>query len=418
MRVEHGNVNTAAVNREGKAVKNFLQICAKMLAIHTGEAMSVRRAKNMYAARLRILFFVVSWCAPMFGAHAQTATAPAQQVATTSARANADRQAAEWIARGIPGLSMTVSVDGKLVYSEAFGFADLEQRVPAWPSTKFRIASISKPLTAFGLMELVQAGKIDLDAPVQKYVPSFPDKGATITVRMIAGHLGGIRHYQGDEMTIQKHYANVLDGLKIFQNDPLVAPPGTKFNYSSYGFNLLSAVIESASGEDFLSYMQEHVLNPLGLVHTTADQVSSVIEERGRYYEQSKDGKIQNATYVDNSYKWAGGGFLSTSEDLVRLGNSVLQPGLLNADSLKTMLTSQKTKAGEETGYGIGWGVRKSESGKVMYSHSGGAVGGTCQLIVYPESRVVIAMVTNLSPGLWKMEEVEAVAEKFGPTGK
>lgn len=313
---------------------------------------------------------------------------------------------------------MTVSVDGKLVYSEAFGFADLEQRVPAWPSTKFRIASISKPLTAFGLMELVQAGKIDLDAPVQKYVPSFPDKGATITVRMIAGHLGGIRHYQGDEMTIQKHYANVLDGLKIFQNDPLVAPPGTKFNYSSYGFNLLSAVIESASGEDFLSYMQEHVLNPLGLVHTTADQVSSVIEERGRYYEQSKDGKIQNATYVDNSYKWAGGGFLSTSEDLVRLGNSVLQPGLLNADSLKTMLTSQKTKAGEETGYGIGWGVRKSESGKVMYSHSGGAVGGTCQLIVYPESRVVIAMVTNLSPGLWKMEEVEAVAEKFGPTGK
>ncbi len=346
-----------------------------------------------------------------------TATTPAHTVTTAApyaaAAENADRQGKEWIARGIPGISVAVAVDGKIVYSEGFGYSDLEQRVPVWPTTKFRIASISKPLTAVGLMELVQAGKVDLDAPVQKYVPTFPDKGAVITVRRIAGHLGGIRHYKDDEFLIQKHYGSVLKGLKIFQDDPLVSPPGTKFNYSSYGFNLVSAVIEAASGENFLSYMQSHVFTPLGLVHTTADQNTQIVEQRSRFYDIPKDGPIENAPYVDNSYKWAGGGFLSTAEDLTRFGSAVLQPGILNAQSLKTMFTSQKTTAGEETGYGIGWGIYKTASGKQAYAHSGGAIGGTSQLIVYPESHIVVAVIANLSGAQWKREEIEAVAEKF-----
>jgi len=330
-----------------------------------------------------------------------------------AARVNADRQAKEWIARGTPGLSLAVAVDGKIVYSEGFGFADLEERVPVWPTTKFRIGSVSKPLTAIALAQLVEAGKLDLDAPVQKYVRSFPDKGAVITTRMLAGHLGGIRHYQGDEFKIQQHYANVLDGLKIFENDPLVSPPGTKFNYSSYGYNLLSAVVESASGENFLAYMQKHVFDAMGLVHTTADQNAQIVEQRSRFYEKEKDGTLENAPYVDNSYKWAGGGFLSTSEDLVRFGSILLQPGFLKAESLKLLFTSQKTKSGEVTGYGVGWGIAKSASGKLVYAHSGGSVGGTSQLIVYPETHVVVALITNLSGNEWKEEEVEAVAEKF-----
>jgi CubicO group peptidase (beta-lactamase class C family) len=330
-----------------------------------------------------------------------------------AARSNADRQAKEWIGHGIPGLSLTVAVDGTIVYSEGFGYADLEERVPVWPTTKFRIGSISKPLTATALMQLVEAGKLELDAPVQKYVPSFPDKGAVITARMLAGHLAGIRHYQGDEFNIQKHYANVLDGVKIFGNDPLVSPPGLKFNYSSYGYNLLSAVVESASGENFLAYMQKHVFEAMGLAHTAADQNTQIVEQRSRFYEKEKDGTLENAPYVDNSYKWAGGGFLSTSEDLVRFGSMLLQPGFLKADSLKLLFTSQKTKSGEETGYGMGWGITKSPSGRVVYEHSGGSIGGSSQLMVYPETHVVVALVTNLSSREWKASEVEAVAEKF-----
>jgi len=348
---------------------------------------------------------------------AATPQTPAND-AFTSARQFADQQGKEWIQRGIPGLSLTVAVDGKIVYSEGFGFADMEERVPAWPSTKFRIGSISKPLTAVGLMELVEAGKIDLDAPVQKYVPSFPDKGTPITVRMVAGHLAGIRHYKDDEFQIQKHYDNVLDGLKIFESDPLVSAPGAEFHYSSYGFNLLSAVMESASGEKFLDYMQKHVFDAMGLVHTAADQNARIVEERSRFYEKEKDGTLENAPYVDNSYKWAGGGFLSTSEDLVRFGSAVLHPGLLKEAALKEMFMPQQTKSGKPTEYGIGWFLHKSKSGKLMYEHSGGSVGGTSQLIVYHETHVVVALVTNFSNGEWKREEVEAVAERFASETK
>lgn len=369
------------------------------------------KKNTMQAITTLCLLVTYHLCGP--GIFAQTSSATAQTVARDSARENADKQARKWVAKGAPGLALAVAVDGKLVYSEGFGYADLEERVPVWPTTKFRIGSISKPLTAVGLMELVEAGKVDLDAPVQKYVPSFPDKGAVITVRMVAGHLGGIRHYKDDEFLMPKHYDNVLDGLKIFADDPLVSPPGTKFNYSSYGFNLLSAVVESASGENFLAYMQGRVFGPLGLVHTVADQNRQIVEQRSRYYEIPKDGPVENAPYVDNSYKWAGGGFLSTAEDLVRFGSALLQPGFLKAETLKTMFTSQKTTSGEETGYGIGWSVGKSKSGKVVYEHAGGSVGGTSQLILYPETHVVVALVTNLSERKWTREEVEAVAEGF-----
>jgi serine beta-lactamase-like protein LACTB, mitochondrial len=377
--------------------------------------MNSKKRVHMHKQGLRFLGLAM-FLAILAGSSAR-AQAPAVD-SYTGARQFADQQAKEWLARGIPGLSLTVAVDGKVVYSEGFGFADLEERAPAWPTTKFRIGSISKPLTAVGLMELVQAGKVDLDAPVQKYVPSFPEKGSPITVRMVAGHLAGIRHYKDDEFLMQKHYDNVLDALKIFENDPLVSAPGTEFHYSSYGFNLLSAVIESASGEKFLDYMQRHVFDAYGLVHTTPDQNSRIVEERSRFYEKEKDGTLENAPYVDNSYKWAGGGFLSTSEDLVRFGTAMLQPGILKQAALQEMFTPQRTKSGKLTEYGIGWSVRKSNSGKLVYEHSGGSVGGTSQLIVYPETHVVVALVTNYSNGDWKREEVEAVAEKFAPEPK
>src|SRR5271165_626249 len=289
---------------------------------------AMRKGLNYGTARMIRSLILVMYCAGVFfsgptGTRGQSAAPAPQTSPYAAARENADRQAKEWLARGIPGLALAVAVDGKLVYSEGFGYADLEERVPVWPTTKFRIGSISKPLTATALMQLVEAGKVDLDAPIQKYVPSFPDKGAVITVRMVAGHLGGIRHYKDDEFQIQKHYGSVMEGLKIFANDPLVSPPCTKFNYSSYGYNLLSAVIESASGEEFLSYMQGKVFTPMGLVHTTPDQNSQIVEQRSRFYELTKDSHTENAPYVDNSYKWAGGGFLSTAEDLVRFGSAM-----------------------------------------------------------------------------------------------
>lgn len=378
-------------------------------------------AGNLFSQRrlLTAMLLFVSGVAAASRINAQstagTATAQEKSGSYAAAREHAQAIAKEWLARGIPGFNVAVAIDGKIVYSEGFGYADIEQRVPAWQITKFRIGSVSKPLTSAALMKLVEQGKIELDAPIQKYVPSFPDKGAVITPRMLAGHLGGIRHYKDGEVDNQKHYDNVLDGLERFKDDPLVVPPGTKFSYSSYGYNLLSAVIQGAAGKPFLEFEQEQVFNPLGLLNTVADQPADIIPQRARFYSGAKGRPPKNSMYVDNSYKWAGGGFISTSEDLVRFGSALLQPGYLKAESLALLFTPQKTKDGKETNYGMGWFIGKSKSGKRILEHSGGSVGGSSELILYPDSHIVVAFICNFSGDVdgWKGEEVQSIAEAF-----
>ncbi|MDA2937322.1 beta-lactamase family protein [Acidobacteria bacterium AH-259-A15] len=298
---------------------------------------------------------------------------------------------------GAPGMAVSVGVKGHIVWSEGFGFADVEQRVPVWPSiTRFRVGSVAKPMTAMAVAQVYEQGRLDLDAPVQQYVPSFPDKEGTVTVRLLAGHLAGIRHYQGDEYFSQKCYLTVLEGLTIFQDDPLLHSPGTKFYYSSYGWNLISAVVEAVSGLDFLTYMEEHVFKPIGMTHTIADHVDNIILNRTGYYVR-QDGLLLNAPPVDNSYKWAGGGFLSTSEDLVRFGFAHMSPGLLKSETIELLWTSQQTTSGEKTGYGIGWRTGTDDWGRHWVGHGGGSVGGRTFFRMYPDTQVVVAIIANLS---------------------
>ena len=244
---------------------------------------------------------------------------------------------------------------------------------------------------------LYEQGRLDFDAPIQRYVPSFPEKRWPITVRQVAGHLSGIRHYRGDEVLSARRYATVLEGLKIFRDDSLLFQPGERYSYSSYGWNLLSAVVEGASGENFLAYMQENVFDPLGLIHTVADHTDSIIPQRTSFYERAEDGRVLNAPFVDNSYKWAGGGFISTPEDMVRFGLAHLGNDFLKRETVETLWASQRTNDGSETGYGIGWRTGMTGGMTRYVQHSGGSVGGTTFLLVLPERRAAIAMVGNMS---------------------
>ena len=315
----------------------------------------------------------------------------------------------------VPGVSVAVSAHGKLVWSEGFGHSDLETRVPVWPHTKFRVGSISKPLTAAAVALLVERGELDLDAPVRRYVEYWPRKSRPITPRQLAGHLAGIRHYVRDEFLIQRGYDSVRAGIEIFRSDPLLDPPGHRFRYSSYGFNLLSAVVEGASGESFLPYMQREVFEPLGMRHTVADHTSRIIENRTRYYVRG-DGKVFNAPFANNSYKWAGGGFLSTPEDLILFARAHLTQGFLKPETIQLLWTSQSTSDGNSTGYGIGWRVSTDAQGRRRVGHGGGSVGGTCQLIMYPEEQVVVAITTNLSGvGFGRLQY--QIAEHWLPQG-
>lgn len=296
----------------------------------------------------------------------------------------------------IPGASVTVMVDGRIAWSEGFGFADLENATPVRAGlTKFRVGSVSKPITAAALGVLHDQGRIDLDAPIQQYVPSFPEKRGPVTLRLLAGHLAGIRHYRGDEFLSARRYTSVGEGLAIFATDTLLFMPGTAYSYSSYGWNLISAAIEQAAGVDFLEYVQQVVFSPLSMTNTAPDYTDSLVLNRTRFYTLSPEGEVINAPFVDNSYKWAGGGFIATSDDLARFANAHLRPGYLSAATLETWLTPQQKSDGESTGYGIGWRRADDEHGHTWIGHSGGSVGGITQMIAYPQQKVIVAMLTN-----------------------
>ena len=305
-------------------------------------------------------------------------------------------------ANNIPGISIAVSVDGEVVWSEGFGWANVETRTAVTTTTKFRVGSIAKPLTAAGLALLIEAEKVDIDAPVQRYVPDFPEKrSGLITTRLLGGHLAGVRHYRGNEFVSSKHYNSVTEGLEIFENDSLQTPPGTAYSYSSYGWNLISAVMEGASGEDFLPYMREHVFRPLGMRHTVADYTDSIIIGRTGYYGRGEDGAIRNEPFVDNSYKWAGGGFLSTAEDLLLFANALMSEDYLRSETLALLWTTQTTTGGDETNYGIGWDTGKVDGMHRLIAHGGGSVGGTSWLGVLPDDGIVLAITSNISGAGW-----------------
>lgn len=296
----------------------------------------------------------------------------------------------------IPGLTAAVLVDGDVVWAEGFGYADVEHKTPVTPLTKMRIGSVSKPLTSVALGVLVEEGRLDLDAPVQRYVPSFPEKRYEVTTRQAAGHIAGIRHYRDDEFYNRTHYDSVEEGLEIFEQDSLLFEPGTQYEYSSYGWNLVSAVIEGAADEPFLRYMRRAVIEPMTLRHTVAGHTDSLIAHRTRFYSRNDEGTLLNGPYVDNSYKWAGGGYLSTATDLVRFGDAMLRREVLAPETVELLFTPLETTEGESTDYGLGWQVGTDDQDRRTVGHSGGSVGGSTQFVLYPNEHVVVALISNI----------------------
>jgi len=229
-----------------------------------------------------------------------------------------------------PAISAAVVQDGDFVWSAGFGMADLENSVPATSDTLYRIGSISKPITAAAALELWERGKLDLDSPVQRYCPAFPRKPWSITTRELLGHLGGIRYYRVPELPYSRseadpevgnthHFQNGIEaGLKFFANDPLVAQPGTHFNYSTQGYTLVGCAIEGASGEKYTVYVRESVLVPAGMLHTRPDDRFAIIPLRTRFYSRDESGTVVNAEFLDSSYKLPGGGWLSSAADMAR----------------------------------------------------------------------------------------------------
>src|SRR5579883_2132298 len=221
----------------------------------------------------------------------------------------------ELLRTSTPGLTIAIASGREQRWAKGFGFADLENDVPAAPRTVYRLASISKTITAVAVMQLVEKGLIDLDAPVQRYVPSFPVKPQPVTTRLLLGHLAGIRHYQHNEIASTRYFPSVAEALAVFAGDPLIADPGTKYIYTTYGYVLLGAVVEGASGQPYGEYVRRNIFEKAAMEHSQVDSVYQIIPHRTRGYIKNAAGAVLNCGLADTSNKVPGGGWSSTAGD-------------------------------------------------------------------------------------------------------
>lgn len=296
---------------------------------------------------------------------------------------------------GAPGLSVAIAKNGKVAWNDGFGIADVENQVNVRPNAVFRIASISKPMTATAVMQLVERGQVALDDPIQKHLPSFPDKGATVTLRHLLTHTSGIRHYKPGEFDSKTSYASLDDAFAVFAGDPLVHEPGSAYLYSTYGYNLLAGVVERASGLSFEQYLEKHVWGPAGMADTRLEHPQEIVGHRVRQYVRLPSGDLLNAPYADLSVKWAGGGIISTAPDLARFHVALEKGALLKKDTLAQMYMAATLNDGSKTEYGLGWQVVHAE-GQRWIAHSGGATGGTTYLLRSPETGIAVAILGNV----------------------
>jgi len=335
----------------------------------------------------------------LLGALLQGLASPGPASAPAAARAvPAEVQAVAEAARdellpSSPGLSFAVR-RGDEVWAFAWGYAHVEDATPVTTRTRFRIASISKPLTALAAALLWQQGGLDLDADVRGLVPEFTEKPWSVSARQLGGHLGGVRHYNGTPLPTEAP-GDVVDAVAVFAEDPLVTEPGTKYVYSTFGFNLLGAVVQRAAGRDFRAFVADAVCAPLGMVDTVPEDAKQPFGEVAALYEKLPAGIVAEVPRDDLGYKWPGGGYLSTASDLVRMTRAVCDERLLTAEALALMRTSQRDTAGKATGYSFGWSVDLDSEQRLRLAHGGAQRGARAFLLVYPDLDFAVAVLAN-----------------------
>jgi CubicO group peptidase (beta-lactamase class C family) len=321
----------------------------------------------------------------------------------------------------LPGLSVAVARNGAIVWNEGFGWADLEQRVAVTPRTQFRLGSVSKTLTAAALALLHERGRLDLDAPVQTYVPTYPQKSWTVTTRQLMGDIAGVHRIRGDnnDNPPGRQCANLDDALATFADEPLLFEPGTRYRFSTYGWILLSAVAEAAGGEPFTTFLQREVLDPLAMESTVLDDGGDVPEITTFYIPRASmqtELGVRKVSRPHNSCLAGAGAFFSTPSDLVRIGSAMLTPGLLKADTIALLQTPLHLKSGASTGFALGWKVERVQLAGAttrMVAHRATPNGSSVALLTFPDHGIVVAAAANISPAQGIDSTGRKIAEAF-----
>lgn len=312
----------------------------------------------------------------------------------------------------VAGISISVSQSEEVIYSKAFGYADVKNKMVMKPTSRIRTASVAKVITATALGKLATDGKLDFDAPLKKYIPYLQEPYASLTTRQIAGHTAGIQHRPSSKKLKNKHYTDVKETIPFFENTTLLFKPDTEYAYSTLGYNLLAVLIEEVSGKKYIDYMKDDIFTPLNMTQTLPDNKSAYTESDAKSY-YIKDGRLRlDNKFQDGSYKLAGAGFRSTSVDLVQMMNAYSN-GFIAEKVVKDMFKSNRLANGDLTNVGIGWRSNKDMNDNYTIEHAGSWQGARTVIVYYPEKGLAISIMINTKCTLFIEESAQIIAQYF-----
>jgi len=320
-----------------------------------------------------------------------------QEHAQTARASEADRIVQAAMDAGhLPSISVAVSSNGRIVYEKAFGLANVAMETRATPATVYAQGSVTKVLTAISALMLANKHLVDLDAPVQQYCPAFPRKQDNVTLRQLLGHTAGIRHYnyrQFEKDFLNKvTYATIPDALVKFKDDPLVASPGEKYHYSSWGYVVAACAIEGVSKQSFNDFVVTQILAPAGMSHSQMDKPNLGLPSRATGYSLQEDGTLKVSEALNPSDRYGASGLLSTPSDMIRFSTALLDGKLVGGDALEMMWSPQPLADGGNSGHGLGWDLDEKFH---AVGKGGSAFDATSYLYLVPSNDLVVAISTN-----------------------
>ncbi len=298
----------------------------------------------------------------------------------------------------VAGLSVAVEQNGRLLLAKGYGMADLEQEVAAGRNTVYRIGSITKQFTAAAIMQLVEAGQVRLDAPIQEYV-DFPTGDHEVTVEHLLQHTSGIKSYT----SLGAEWARTIpldvthdELLGLVVDKPFDFNPGDEWRYNNSGYYLLGVIIENVTGGGYADYVEQTLAATLDLERTTYCDEKRLIPGRAEGYEL-EEGELVNDDPISMTQPFAAGSLCSTVLDLLTWQSALESGEVVSPDSYTQMTTEGTLRDGEATGYGYGLGVGDLD-GHLRVSHGGGINGFVTHLASYPDDDLRVVVLTN-TPG-------------------
>ena len=294
-----------------------------------------------------------------------------------------------------PGISILVAKEGKAIYQKALGKSNLELNTPIQLNSVFQIGSITKQFTAVSILMLAEQGKLNIEDKIGKYIPEYAEVGKDITIHHLLNHTSGIKN---KTPLSEKNYTSRMDRspkelITYFKDEPLAFVPGEKFKYSNAGYILLGQIIETISKQSYGQFLQENIFDEIEMTSSYYGNMKNIIPNRATGY-KIKQNEFINADYMSLSLAYSAGAILSTTEDLLKWQNALLQNTLLKESSIKQAMTPTLLNSGKRIPYGYGFWFSKLGNSPVI-AHTGSTKGFTSIALFLPQENMYITVLTN-----------------------